>query len=164
MITSISVRRSPNRAPHEAISDSRLPCSRATLSSPASLAPSTGYSKVGRSEHKDMVKDVFEKVAPKYDVMNDFMSFFMHRMWKDRFVSTLHPFAGQKHLDVAGGTGDVGFRVLKEIRKAEEAFVVQQNQEYPVKVSATAPRSPRSHRRLFLASSSLPSSLHLALV
>lgn len=92
-----------------------------------------GYSKVGRSEHKDMVKDVFEKVAPKYDVMNDFMSFFMHRMWKDRFVSTLHPFAGQKHLDVAGGTGDVGFRVLKEIRKAEEAYVVQQNQEYPVK-------------------------------
>lgn len=163
MITSISVRRSPTRAPHEAISDSRLPCSRATLSSLAPLVPSTGYSKVGRSEHKDMVKDVFEKVAPKYDVMNDFMSFFMHRMWKDRFVSTLHPFAGQKHLDVAGGTGDVGFRVLKEIRKAEEAYVVQQNQEYPVKVSATAPRSPRSHRRLFLASSSLPS-LHLALV
>ena len=32
-----------------------------------------------------MVKDVFEKVAPQYDVMNDFMSFFMHRLWKDRY-------------------------------------------------------------------------------
>jgi ubiquinone/menaquinone biosynthesis C-methylase UbiE len=36
--------------------------------------------------HKNLVKDVFEKVAPKYDVMNDFMSFFQHRIWKDRWV------------------------------------------------------------------------------
>jgi len=88
-----------------------------------------GYFKVGRTEHKSMVKDVFEKVAPQYDVMNDFMSFFMHRLWKDSFVSSLNPFAGQRHLDVAGGTGDVAFRVLKEIRKAEQDYVVQHNKE-----------------------------------
>ena len=115
-----------------------------------------------------MVKDVFEKVAPQYDVMNDFMSFFMHRLWKDRygieaslslylslslslsisrspnqpypystfsFVSSLNPFAGQRHLDVAGGTGDVAFRVLKEIRKAEQDYVVQHNKESEKKVS-----------------------------
>ncbi|WZN61311.1 ubiquinone/menaquinone biosynthesis methyltransferase UbiE [Chloropicon roscoffensis] len=91
---------------------------------------SFGFSSVDRSEHKGLVKDVFEKVAPKYDAMNDFMSFFLHRHWKDRFVGiTLHPFAGQKHLDVAGGTGDVGFRVLREIRRAEEALAVRRNAE-----------------------------------
>jgi len=94
-----------------------------------------GYFKVGRTEHKSMVKDVFEKVAPQYDVMNDFMSFFMHRLWKDSFVSSLNPFAGQRHLDVAGGTGDVAFRVLKEIRKAEQDYVVQHNKESEKKVS-----------------------------
>ena len=45
-----------------------------------------GFAKVDRMLHKNLVKDVFEKVAPKYDVMNDFMSFFQHRIWKDRWV------------------------------------------------------------------------------
>jgi 2-methoxy-6-polyprenyl-1,4-benzoquinol methylase len=48
-----------------------------------------------------------------------------------RFVSNLHPFAGQNHLDVAGGTGDVAFRVLKEIRKAEDQYVMEHNREFP---------------------------------
>lgn len=51
-----------------------------------------------------------------------------------RFVSNLHPFAGQNHLDVAGGTGDVAFRVLKEIRKAEDHYVMDHNKEFPEKV------------------------------
>jgi 2-methoxy-6-polyprenyl-1,4-benzoquinol methylase len=52
--------------------------------------------------------------------MNDLMSGGLHRLWKDHLVhETLRPFSGQRHLDVAGGTGDVGFRVLRAIRKAE---------------------------------------------
>ncbi|EES04306.1 hypothetical protein SORBI_3003G445700 [Sorghum bicolor] len=48
--------------------------------------------------------------------MNDLMSVGLHRLWKDRLISKLNPFPGMKHLDVAGGTGDVAFRVLERIK------------------------------------------------
>lgn len=51
--------------------------------------------------------------------MNDLMSGGLHRLWKDHLVQSLAPFAGQRHLDVAGGTGDVAFRVLRGIRDSE---------------------------------------------
>jgi demethylmenaquinone methyltransferase/2-methoxy-6-polyprenyl-1,4-benzoquinol methylase len=60
-----------------------------------------------------MVHGVFTKVASKYDVMNDAMSFGIHRIWKDAMMDWLAPRPGQKLLDVAGGTGDVSFRFLK---------------------------------------------------
>jgi len=52
--------------------------------------------------------------------MNDLMSGGLHRLWKDRLVESLAPFPGMRHLDVAGGTGDVAFRVYKAIRDAEK--------------------------------------------
>jgi len=64
---------------------------------------------------------VFEKVAPSYDVMNDVMSGGVHRLWKDYLVSQVGVFPGMTHLDVAGGTGDVAFRVLRALRTAEAA-------------------------------------------
>ena len=76
---------------------------------------------VGFEEHRERVLDVFRRVAPQYDVMNDAMSFFLHRLWKDRLVEVVQPFPGQRHLDVAGGTGDVAFRMLEGIRAAEAA-------------------------------------------
>lgn len=66
-------------------------------------------------EKSKLVDNVFSSVASNYDLMNDMMSAGLHRLWKDRFVSKLHPFPGMKHLDVAGGTGDVAFRVLDSI-------------------------------------------------
>ncbi len=54
--------------------------------------------------------------------MNDLMSAGLHRLWKDHLVRTLSPGAGQHHLDVAGGTGDVAFRVLRAIRLAEASL------------------------------------------
>ncbi|XVF69966.1 hypothetical protein PTKIN_Ptkin11bG0123200 [Pterospermum kingtungense] len=63
-----------------------------------------------------MVGKVFSNVASNYDLMNDFMSAGLHRLWKDRLVSELSPFPGMKHLDVAGGTGDVAFRILESIK------------------------------------------------
>ncbi|XP_022721337.1 2-methoxy-6-polyprenyl-1,4-benzoquinol methylase, mitochondrial-like isoform X2 [Durio zibethinus] len=62
-----------------------------------------------------MVGEVFSKVASNYDLMNDLMSAGLHRLWKDRLVSKLRPFPGMKHLDVAGGTGDVAFRILESV-------------------------------------------------
>ncbi len=64
-------------------------------------------------EKQGLVDDVFHRVASRYDVMNDLMSFGLHRLWKDALVakvrpSRLRPFA---HIDVAGGTGDVAVRV-----------------------------------------------------
>lgn len=78
-----------------------------------------GFQTVDASAKAGMVGEVFRSVAPSYDIMNDLMSGGMHRLWKDRLVSQLRPFAGMQHLDVAGGTGDVAFRVLGQIRQAE---------------------------------------------
>jgi 2-methoxy-6-polyprenyl-1,4-benzoquinol methylase len=72
-------------------------------------------------EKSSLVSDVFAAVAPRYDLMNDLMSGGMHRLWKDHLVTTLRPQPGTVHLDVAGGTGDVAFRVLDELRRAENA-------------------------------------------
>ena len=66
-----------------------------------------------------MVREVFLKVAPTYDLMNDIMSAGVHRIWKDSIVSKLGVFPGMIHVDVAGGTGDIGFRSLSALRAAE---------------------------------------------
>ncbi|KAG2445053.1 hypothetical protein HYH02_008921 [Chlamydomonas schloesseri] len=78
-----------------------------------------GFKQVPRDAKQGLVGQVFSSVANSYDVMNDLMSGGLHRLWKDRLVEALRPFPGQEHLDVAGGTGDVGFRVLRAIRAAE---------------------------------------------
>lgn len=72
-----------------------------------------------------MVGNVFSNVASSYDLMNDLMSAGLHRLWKDRLVSKLHPFAGMKHLDVAGGTGDVAFRILETINSINRRVMLE---------------------------------------
>jgi demethylmenaquinone methyltransferase/2-methoxy-6-polyprenyl-1,4-benzoquinol methylase len=59
------------------------------------------------------VGSVFSSVAKRYDVMNDLMSGGMHRLWKDRFVNRVKPQRGEQILDMAGGTGDIAFRMAK---------------------------------------------------
>jgi len=59
------------------------------------------------------VGEVFSSVARRYDIMNDLMSGGMHRLWKDRFVNRVKPRAGENILDMAGGTGDVAFRMAR---------------------------------------------------
>jgi 2-methoxy-6-polyprenyl-1,4-benzoquinol methylase len=85
-----------------------------------STTTSFGFKDVLSSEKEGLVREVFEKVAPSYDLMNDLMSAGVHRVWKDYLVSKVGVFPGMTHLDVAGGTGDVAFRVLRALR-AEEA-------------------------------------------
>jgi demethylmenaquinone methyltransferase/2-methoxy-6-polyprenyl-1,4-benzoquinol methylase len=73
-----------------------------------------GFTAVPLREKQGRVDEVFHSVARRYDLMNDLMSAGLHRAWKDALVATLHPpkMRPFRHLDVAGGTGDVAFRVL----------------------------------------------------
>jgi len=66
---------------------------------------------VSPEEKTRRVGEVFSSVARRYDLMNDLMSGGMHRLWKDRFVARVKPRAGEAVLDMAGGTGDVAFRM-----------------------------------------------------
>ncbi len=72
-----------------------------------------GFQDVPEGEKAGRVRGVFSSVASKYDVMNDAMSFGIHRIWKDAMMDWLAPRPGQRLLDVAGGTGDIAFRFLK---------------------------------------------------
>ena len=71
-----------------------------------------GFETVREDEKKGRVQDVFTSVASKYDIMNDVMSVGIHRIWKEAMMDWLAPRAGQKLLDVAGGTGDISFKFL----------------------------------------------------
>jgi demethylmenaquinone methyltransferase/2-methoxy-6-polyprenyl-1,4-benzoquinol methylase len=68
---------------------------------------------VSPEEKTRRVGQVFSSVARRYDIMNDLMSGGMHRLWKDRFVNRVKPRAGENILDMAGGTGDVAFRMAQ---------------------------------------------------
>lgn len=72
---------------------------------------SFGYRDVDASEKAGMVRGVFSNVASSYDLMNDAMSGGAHRLWKDQFVRRVKPRADEAILDMAGGTGDIAFRM-----------------------------------------------------
>jgi len=75
-----------------------------------------GFRTVGLGDKQAMVDEVFDKVAPRYDLMNDLMSGGLHRVWKNILVTALNPPRNERPfgvLDVAGGTGDVAFRIAE---------------------------------------------------
>jgi len=72
---------------------------------------SFGYEDIAATEKTARVGQVFTSVARNYDRMNDAMSGGMHRLWKDRFVKRVKPREGEFILDMAGGTGDIAFRM-----------------------------------------------------
>jgi demethylmenaquinone methyltransferase / 2-methoxy-6-polyprenyl-1,4-benzoquinol methylase len=75
-----------------------------------------GYEDVPLEDKQGRVNDVFHSVSRRYDLMNDLMSGGLHRAWKDALVSALNPPKSEREfavLDLAGGTGDVGFRILR---------------------------------------------------
>lgn len=94
-----------------------------------SHATSFGFKEVHEEEKGKMVGNVFTSVASSYDLMNDLMSGGLHRLWKDRLVSELNPFPGMKHLDVAGGTGDVAFRILEHIHSVRRRALQDSSEE-----------------------------------
>lgn len=87
---------------------------------------SFGYAEVAPEEKTARVGAVFSSVASRYDLMNDAMSGGMHRLWKDRFVQRVKPREGEQILDMAGGTGDIAFRMA---RRGAQVTVADINQE-----------------------------------
>lgn len=73
-----------------------------------------GEKSVSPDEKTALVRDVFDSVATRYDLMNDLMSGGLHRLWKDSFVRMIRPRPGLDYLDVAGGTGDIAFRLRRK--------------------------------------------------
>src|SRR5215210_6242565 len=78
---------------------------------------------VSPDEKTRRVGTVFSSVARRYDLMNDLMSGGMHRLWKDRFVNRVKPRPGEAILDMAGGTGDVAFRMARRGAKVTVADI-----------------------------------------
>ena len=81
--------------------------------SPAEPLVSLGFRDVAPAEKTKAVGDIFARVASRYDIMNDLMSGGLHRLWKNEFVQLLKPQPHEKVLDLAGGTGDIAFRIAK---------------------------------------------------
>jgi demethylmenaquinone methyltransferase/2-methoxy-6-polyprenyl-1,4-benzoquinol methylase len=90
-----------------------------------------GYETVRLGQKQALVDDVFHKVADRYDLMNDFMSMGLHRAWKDVLVAMVKPPRNRpfRHLDVAGGTGDVAFRVAEAGGPQTEVTILDINGE-----------------------------------
>jgi len=87
---------------------------------------SFGNRDVPEAEKEGLVREVFSSVAKRYDLMNDLMSGGVHRIWKNIFVEWLDPRPGRAYLDVAGGTGDIAFRIadMARARGGEAAITV----------------------------------------
>jgi len=75
-----------------------------------------GYQTIPEAEKAGRVHGVFSSVAGRYDLMNDLMSAGIHRLWKDAMIGWLSPRPGWEVLDVAGGTGDIAFRILDRVK------------------------------------------------
>jgi demethylmenaquinone methyltransferase/2-methoxy-6-polyprenyl-1,4-benzoquinol methylase len=90
-----------------------------------------GARRVPLEAKQELVDDVFHKVANRYDLMNDLMSLGLHRIWKDILVAKLRPPRHRQfqHIDVAGGTGDIAFRVARAGGERTTVTVVDVNSD-----------------------------------
>jgi demethylmenaquinone methyltransferase/2-methoxy-6-polyprenyl-1,4-benzoquinol methylase len=79
-----------------------------------------GFQDVEPAEKPGLVRGVFERVARRYDLMNDLMSAGVHRVWKDMTAARLNPRPGETIVDCAGGTGDIADRLAKLARGAQK--------------------------------------------
>ncbi len=87
-----------------------------------------GYKQVDRDEKQGLVANVFNSVAKKYDVMNDVMSFGIHRLWKRYTIDCSGVRKGMKVLDIAGGTGDLTAQFSRRVGPTGEVVLADINQ------------------------------------
>ena len=99
--------------------DSNSPPNPNTTSASSGSTTHFGFRTVSEESKESLVRGVFDSVASSYDVMNDAMSFGVHRLWKDSFISLLRPGSRGpvRCIDVAGGTGDIALRMLDHVRE-----------------------------------------------
>ncbi len=91
-----------------------------------------GFKSVDRDQKAHLVKEIFSNVAKKYDLMNDLMSGGIHRIWKNKMIQELDFKDQMKVIDLAGGTGDIAFRIAKKAQEKNYTYeieVVDINQE-----------------------------------
>lgn len=103
---------------------------------------SFGFRKVAEADRQGLVNEVFGKVAARYDQMNDLMSGGLHRLWKDDFIALLNPPKSArafKVLDVAGGTGDIAFRIARAGGSGTEIIVADISPEMVAEGARRAP-------------------------
>jgi demethylmenaquinone methyltransferase/2-methoxy-6-polyprenyl-1,4-benzoquinol methylase len=86
-----------------------------------------GYQTVSDQEKTEKVNHVFHSVAQQYDLMNDFMSFGVHRWWKKFTVNQAHILKGHQVLDIAGGTGDLAAAFAKQVGKRGQVVLADMN-------------------------------------
>ena len=86
-----------------------------------------GFQKVAESEKAGKVRSVFSSVASSYDVMNDLMSFGLHRLWKAFTVQIAGVRAGDRVLDVAGGTADLSLAFAKKVGPTGQVWLTDIN-------------------------------------
>ncbi len=86
-----------------------------------------GYETVAKEEKQDKVADVFHSVAGKYDIMNDLMSFGVHRLWKRYSIERAAVRKGHKVLDIAGGTGDLTAKFSKIVGESGQVILADIN-------------------------------------
>ncbi len=96
---------------------------------PAADSIDFGFRTVPVAEKATLVRGVFDSVANRYDLMNDLMSGGLHRFWKAALIADLAPRAGERLIDVAGGTGDIAFRAQAWAKGGLEALVIDANAE-----------------------------------
>ena len=80
------------------------------------LSNTFGKSKVTTEQREKLVRSIFNRVAQRYDLMNDLMSMGTHRLWKRRFCKEVSATSGQFFVDLAGGTGDIASAMINENR------------------------------------------------
>jgi len=86
-----------------------------------------GFERVAKAEKRDRVREVFDRVAPRYDLMNDLMSFGLHRLWKAFAVSVARLRPGERVLDVASGSGDLAQAFAHRVGPSGEVWATDIN-------------------------------------
>lgn len=88
-----------------------------------------GFKRVERGQKESLVAQVFSSVASKYDIMNDLMSFGMHRLWKRELIKLSGVSQGQQILDIAGGTGDIAALFASKLGRDGKVILTDINQD-----------------------------------
>lgn len=81
------------------------------------LSKTFGKSRVTTEQREELVRSIFNRVAGRYDLMNDLMSMGIHRVWKHRFCKEVNKISGQVYVDLAGGTGDIASAMINDHRE-----------------------------------------------
>lgn len=113
---------------------------------------SYGFQQVNPDEKQGRVNHVFARVARDYDLMNDLMSAGMHRVWKNQLITMLNPRKSGplNHLDVAGGTGDITFRLLDRAGNEATATILDISREMLEVGKARAKDTPHADKIEFI--------------